>query len=250
MAPLKPSLPNAEDRLSSLDDRLPSTLAAQIEKRLSNALESARSATQTAKAAEAAHARANDESLSPEERQQAEQEAKKLDKQAKSQLKLARRLQSGAWQGAGAGAGIGAATGLGLGTVVGTLTGTLVGGVAAIPTTALGGLIGAGTGAIHGPWVKIGRGDNEEGDKATLEGVEGLDGKTLQELQDEGVDLDSLDIQSIMESGGGDLEYPFELSSEDTSSRGELADPKNGQDLNPDEKFGKMLGEEDEEKKG
>lgn len=59
-------------------------------------------------------------------------------------------MQNGAFQGGAAGAGIGAGIAGGLGTVVGSI----VGGIAAIPTTGLGILIGAGTGAIHGPWVR------------------------------------------------------------------------------------------------
>ena len=50
---------------------------------------------------------------------------------------------------------MGAGAGLGLGAV----TGTLVGGVLAVPFTGLGGLVGAGVGALHGPWVKLTRGD-------------------------------------------------------------------------------------------
>jgi len=42
------------------------------------------------------------------------------------------------------------------------VVGSLVGGVTAIPTTGLGMLVGAGTGAIHGPWVTLtGKGKKE-----------------------------------------------------------------------------------------
>lgn len=47
--------------------------------------------------------------------------------------------------------GIGAGVAGGIGTVVGTI----IGGVALIPTTAIGLLAGIGTGAIHGPWVRL-----------------------------------------------------------------------------------------------
>jgi len=40
---------------------------------------------------------------------------------------------------------------MGLGGVVGSL----VGGVATIPTTALGALVGVGADAIHGPWYGV-----------------------------------------------------------------------------------------------
>ncbi|KAG9231466.1 hypothetical protein BJ875DRAFT_117143 [Amylocarpus encephaloides] len=87
----------------------------------------------------------------PKEKQKLLEEATKQDKLAKSLLTTASRLQSGVWQGGLAGAGVGA----GIGTGVGTVVGSIVGGVIAIPTTGLGALAGAGTGAIHGPWVKI-----------------------------------------------------------------------------------------------
>lgn len=87
----------------------------------------------------------------PKERQRMLQEAYDREIEANGQSKMARRMQSGAWQGAAGGAGIGGGVGMGLGTVVGTL----VGGVVTLPTTALGGLIGAGVGGIHGPFIKF-----------------------------------------------------------------------------------------------
>lgn len=80
-----------------------------------------------------------------------ESKARELDKQATRLLKTARRLESGWMQGGAAGAGIGAGVAAGLGTAVGTL----VGGIAAVPTTGLGILVGVGTGLVHGPWVKF-----------------------------------------------------------------------------------------------
>jgi hypothetical protein len=94
-----------------------------------------------------------------EEKAVALEEAAKEDKRAKAAMKAANRLQSGVWQGGAGGAGIGAGVGAGLGTVVGSI----VGGVAAIPTTGLGLLVGAGTGAVHGPWIKI-KGKNKDGE--------------------------------------------------------------------------------------
>lgn len=144
--------------LPDLDQRLPPGAAALVEKHLGDAIEKARNAKLTQEEAERMMAEAAG-ATDPVEKDRLMSEAKKLDKQARGHLKMAQRLGSGAWQGFGAGAGIGAATGLGLGTIVGTV----VGGVAAIPTTALGGAIGAGTGAIHGPWVKFPLDPNELG---------------------------------------------------------------------------------------
>lgn len=53
---------------------------------------------------------------------------------------------------------------MGLGTVVGTV----VGGVATVPSVLVGGLVGAGTGVVHGPWVKLtgmGKGGKDAGGK-------------------------------------------------------------------------------------
>ena len=49
------------------------------------------------------------------------------------------------------GGGVGAGVASGLGVTVGAV----VSGLTAIPTTGLGMLIGAGTGLVHGPWVKF-----------------------------------------------------------------------------------------------
>ncbi|KAI2621975.1 hypothetical protein GGS26DRAFT_257087 [Hypomontagnella submonticulosa] len=77
--------------------------------------------------------------------------ARQLDKKAATLLKTAKRLESGWMQGGAAGAGIGAGIAGGLGVTVGSL----VSGLVAIPTTGLGILVGAGTGLVHGPWVKF-----------------------------------------------------------------------------------------------
>jgi hypothetical protein len=122
----------------------------EITKRLKNAEEAQTAASQFRQ-----HANEVDD---PEEKRKAVEEAVKEEKKAKNELKIAQRLQSGVWQGGSSGAGIGAGVGMGTGTVVGAL----VGGVTAIPTTGLGLLVGAGTGAIHGPWVKLGNDGKKE----------------------------------------------------------------------------------------
>jgi hypothetical protein len=94
----------------------------------------------------------------PKERERVLSEVYNREIEAKGHSKKARVLQSGSFQGAAGGAGVGAATGLGIGTLVGTLVGT----VASVPTTALGGVVGAGTGVIHGPWIKLGGGGKKE----------------------------------------------------------------------------------------
>ncbi|KAI0003609.1 hypothetical protein F4779DRAFT_621754 [Xylariaceae sp. FL0662B] len=77
--------------------------------------------------------------------------ARELDKKATRLLKIAKRLETGWMQGGAAGAGIGAGIAGGLGLTVGSL----VSGLVAIPTTGLGIIVGAGTGLVHGPWVKF-----------------------------------------------------------------------------------------------
>lgn len=129
------------------------------EKQLAEASEFAKQAHESQAAAAAAQQRADDtddETI----KEQALQEVEQHQKNANKHIEKAKVLESGALQGAFAGAGIGAATGMGIGTAVGTL----VGGIAAVPTTGLGALIGAGTGAIHGPWVKLPKFKDENGD--------------------------------------------------------------------------------------
>jgi hypothetical protein len=137
-----------------LTEKLTPKDAAQLQQKLDEAVEYAVAGGRIQERADQIRKRAS-ESNNAKEKAALEQEADELDTQAKEQLQTTRRLQSGVWQGLGAGAGIGAGSGMALGTA----TGVLVGGVLAIPMTGLGGLIGAGTGALHGPWVKLTRGD-------------------------------------------------------------------------------------------
>lgn len=92
-----------------------------------------------------------EEAVDPAVAEDLRQRARDLDKVATRLLKTARRLEQGWVQGGAAGAGIGAGIAAGLGMTVGSL----VSGLVAIPTTGLGVLIGAGTGLVHGPWVKF-----------------------------------------------------------------------------------------------
>ncbi|RMJ19393.1 hypothetical protein CDV36_000909 [Fusarium kuroshium] len=78
-------------------------------------------------------------------------EARETDKKAAKLMKTAERLEAGWIQGGAFGTGIGAGIASGIGVTVGTL----LTGVVAIPTSGLGMLIGAGTGLVHGPWVKF-----------------------------------------------------------------------------------------------
>ena len=98
----------------------------------------------------------------PAERSRMMQEAYSKELEANGNSKRARILSSGTFQGAAGGAGIGTAVGMGLGTITGTLVGT----VATIPGVLVGGLIGAGTGVIHGPWIKLGGKDKGKGAEA------------------------------------------------------------------------------------
>jgi hypothetical protein len=127
---------------------------AEVQKKLDQVIEYAIQGGRIQERADQTRQRAK-ETKNAEKRAALEREAGDLDKEAKQQLKTTQRLQSGVWQAFGAGAGIGASSGL----AVGTATGVVVGGVLAVPTTLLGGLVGAGTGAIHGPWIKLTRGD-------------------------------------------------------------------------------------------
>ncbi|KAJ9617256.1 hypothetical protein H2200_000977 [Cladophialophora chaetospira] len=85
--------------------------------------------------------------------------------EANGHSKMAKRLQSGSWQGFGFGGGIGAASGLGIGAV----TGTVLGAILAVPTTGIGMLAGTATGAIHGPFVKLGGGKDGKEEEVPFE---------------------------------------------------------------------------------
>ncbi|KAF2033077.1 hypothetical protein EK21DRAFT_86516 [Setomelanomma holmii] len=142
-----------------------------------NAAESALAAQKTASGLRAAADAIKD----PKKREQYLTDAYNKEIEAHGNSKKARVLTSGAFQGSIVGAGIGAAVSAGLGTVVGTI----VGGVTAIPATAVGGLAGVATGAVHGPWIKLNKigkegrlGDEEEkvekGPELDVEGDDGV----------------------------------------------------------------------------
>ncbi|KAM5343856.1 hypothetical protein ACJ41O_012393 [Fusarium nematophilum] len=108
----------------------------------------------------------------PEAAQDLEFEARSLDKKAAKLMKTAERLQAGWLQGGATGTGVGAGIASGIGVTVGSL----VTGVVAIPTAGLGMLLGAGTGLIHGPWVKyIDTLSKEEKDSITKEAQQEAD---------------------------------------------------------------------------
>jgi len=135
----------------------------QRDKLLAQATAKLQEAQQEAEEAQRARQRAEGVE-DPEEKKKILAEAAEHEKKSKSLETQSQRLQSGVWQGGIGGAGIGAGIGTGLGAGVGTLVGAVVGGVTAIPTTGLGLLIGAGTGAIHGPWYKLDQEKEEAGE--------------------------------------------------------------------------------------
>ena len=117
----------------------------------------ARRVVQTQKTAEDLKQRAKN-AVNPKERIRLLKEAYSKEVEAHGQSKYAKRLQSGTWQGATAGGGIGGGVALGTGAAVGTL----VTGLVSIPTVLVGGLVGAGVGGIHGPWITFGGGSKKE----------------------------------------------------------------------------------------
>jgi hypothetical protein len=123
---------------------------AQNRQRLEKAIGAAQKVVASQKQAQSLKERAL-QAVNPKERMRLLREAYEKEVEAHGQSKYAKRLQSGVWQGGTAGGGIGAGIAMGLGAV----TGTLVTGLVSVPTVLLGGLVGAGTGAIHGPWFKL-----------------------------------------------------------------------------------------------
>lgn len=119
--------------------------------KLTQAVENAQAAQKAQSAADVLKSKAGD-LKDPAKREQLLHEAFEKEMEANGHSKMAKRLQSGTWQGMGFGGGIGAATGVGLGAGVGTL----LGGLTSVPLAGLGMLAGSATGAIHGPWIKLG----------------------------------------------------------------------------------------------
>jgi hypothetical protein len=110
----------------------------------------------------------------PTERNRVLSEAYEREVEARGLTKKAKILESGTFQGAASGAGIGVASAMGLGTGLGVVLGTVV----SVPTGLLGTLVGAGTGAIHGPWIKLrglGGGDGKEEEKVVQVPQEAID---------------------------------------------------------------------------
>jgi hypothetical protein len=89
----------------------------------------------------------------PDERQKLTEEATNAHIEAESFGKTAKYLRSGAFQGMAAGTGLGVAPG----ATLGAITGTLVGGISSTLLGGIGAGVGGVTGAIHGPWVNMGK---------------------------------------------------------------------------------------------
>ena len=163
--PVKDDLP--EDELKKIANQKGSP-----ESKLQDAANQAEAALTAAKTASSLRAAA-DVIKDPKKREKYLQDAYKKEVEAHGNSKKARVLSSGAFQGSVGGGGIGMAVGAGLGTVVGTVVGT----VATIPTTAVGGLVGAGVGGFHGPWIKLQGGDQKKGKDGKKKGKEGKEGE-------------------------------------------------------------------------
>lgn len=152
----------------------------------------------------------------PAERSRVMQEAYNKELEAHGNSKRARILTSGTFQGAAGGAGIGTAVGMGLGTVTGTLVGT----VATIPGVLVGGLIGAGTGVIHGPWIKLTKMVNGEGKGEVKVPAEAVENGSVTVDKETGL-VKTVDAEGLRqareraekvekEGGGGDTEVKKE----------------------------------------
>ncbi|KAK3358236.1 hypothetical protein B0T25DRAFT_517504 [Lasiosphaeria hispida] len=109
----------------------------------------------------------------PAERERLWKAAYDKEVEAHGQSKKARAMASGWGQGAVGGVGASSAVGMG----VGNLVGVLVSGVVSIP----GALVGAGVGALHGPWYAVtgGSSEGEKGDeeahRAVVEAARGVE---------------------------------------------------------------------------
>ncbi|KAK0618921.1 hypothetical protein B0T14DRAFT_602858 [Immersiella caudata] len=113
---------------------------------VTKAVEAAKSAKRLQDTADALKAQAASVK-EPAERERLWQAAYNKEVEARGQSKKARVMASGWGQGVAGGIGASGALGMGLGNLVGVL----VGGVVAIP----GALVGAGVGAVHGPFYDV-----------------------------------------------------------------------------------------------
>lgn len=153
----------------------------------------------------------------PTERNALLRRAYNAELEAHGNSKKARILTSGTFQGAAGGAGIGGAVGVGLGTVVGTV----VGGVATIPGVLVGGLVGAGTGVIHGPWIKLKK----------LAGAEGKAGEEVEvKVPREAVEEGSV----VVDAETGEVRAVDEERLRRARARAEKAEREGGGDVSGD----------------
>jgi len=162
-----------------------------------SAAESALAAQKTASSLRSAAATITD----PKKREKFLTDAYNKEVEAHGNSKKARVLTSGAFQGGVSGAGIGAAVSAGLGTVVGTVVGT----VTAIPVTAVGGLAGVATGAVHGPWIKLGKiGGKKDGEEGA-EVEEAKEGDEDAVPNPEVLRRAAEEVGKVKENGGNDV---------------------------------------------
>ncbi|KAK4446690.1 hypothetical protein QBC34DRAFT_469201 [Podospora aff. communis PSN243] len=147
---------------------------------VAKAVEAAKSAKRLQDTADALKAQAASVK-DPAERERLWQAAYNKEVEARGQSKKARLMASG-W-GQGVAGGIGASSALGMG--LGNLVGVLVSGVVSIP----GALVGAGVGAVHGPWYDVASGHAVRKHEGEGEGVEdgNGDGVGTSEEEDEKV---------------------------------------------------------------
>ncbi|KAH8924674.1 hypothetical protein BT69DRAFT_1296238 [Atractiella rhizophila] len=138
-------------------------------------------------------------SSDPKEAAKLRFQAQEKEKKAKSLIKQVHRAQTGVVQGAGGGAGIGAGIAGGLGAAVGSL----LGGIVAIPTTALGLLVGAGVGVVHGPWVKLVEATVKEEEEGKKDGEEGIGEE--KETQTEDVEERQVEKEEVEDSSKGEV---------------------------------------------
>jgi hypothetical protein len=151
----------------------------------------------------------------PAERNRVLSEAYEREVEARGLTKKAKILESGTFQGAAGGAGIGVASAMGLGTAVGMVLGTVV----SVPTGLVGTLVGAGTGAIHGPWIKLrglGGGDGKEEEKVVQVPQDAIDSGAV-EINEKSGDVKVKDPSALEKA----LQWAQGLTQEQQKTEGE-----------------------------
>ncbi|KAI4951193.1 hypothetical protein J4E91_003899 [Alternaria rosae] len=149
MPPKKLNKDGGKKDAENTESNKPAVSEEEVRQESGKAANAALAAQKKAKELKDAAAAASD----PDEQERLTEEATNAHIEAESFGKTAKYLRSGAFQGMAMGTGLGVAPG----ATLGAITGTLVGGISSTLLGGIGAGVGGATGALHGPWVNMGK---------------------------------------------------------------------------------------------